>query len=81
MRAMRLPSMRSAGRGRRASFALVFALFYSSFGTNVHGLADFVAAQFRFVHRAAGEGHEKPWWTYLSWLLRPNFYAVPWSGW
>ncbi len=76
----RLVSAKSAGWAV-FSFALVFALFYSSFGTNGHGLTDFVAAQFRFARRAAGEGHEKPWWAYLPWLLRPGFYTVPWSGW
>lgn len=62
------------------AFVLVFMLFYSSFGTNLHGFIDFFSAQLRFVHRAGGEGHEKPWWTYLSWLLMPNFYTMPWSG-
>ena len=76
----RLVSAKSAGWAI-LSFAFVFTLFYSSFGTNAHGLGDFVAAQSRFAHRATGEGHEKPWWTYLSWLLRPEFYTVPWSGW
>ncbi len=63
------------------AFLAVFALLFSSFGTNPHGLADALAGQLRFVHRAGGEGHEKPWWTYFSWLLAPHFYAVPWSGW
>jgi predicted membrane-bound mannosyltransferase len=63
------------------SFGAVFFLLYSSFGFNLHGLADFAAAQFRFMHRAGGEGHGKPWWTYLAWLFLPHFYAVPWSSW
>ena len=63
------------------AFLLVFVLLYSSFGTNFHGLIDALKAIFRFAHRAGGEGHEKPWWTYLTWLFAPNFYAAPWSGW
>ena len=35
----------------------------------------------RGAHRAGGEGHEKPWWTYLDWLFLPHFCALPWSGW
>jgi uncharacterized protein (TIGR03663 family) len=63
------------------AFAITFVLFYSSFGSHLAGLSDFLAAQFRFAHRAVGEGHEKPWWTYLAWLFAPNFDTVPWSGW
>ena len=64
-----------------AIFALTFILFYSSFGANDQGLVDAFHAIFRFAHRAGGEGHEKPWWTYLGWMLAPGFYTIPWSGW
>ncbi len=64
-----------------AALIFIFALLFSSFGANPHGLVDAVAAHFRFLHRAGGEGHAKPWWTYLAWLFAPNFYTVPWSGW
>jgi len=63
------------------AFLFVFALFYSSFGANPHGLIDAMTANLHFVHRAGGEGHEKPWWTYLDWLFAPNYDTVPWSGW
>ncbi len=59
----------------------VAALLYSSFGTNGAGLRDAASSLVRFTHRAGGEGHEKPCWTYLAWLLQPGFFSVPWSGW
>lgn len=62
-------------------FFLTFALFYSSLGTNPHGVLDAASSIFRFTHRAEGEGHAKPWWTYLVWIFAPSFYTVPWSGW
>jgi uncharacterized protein (TIGR03663 family) len=62
-------------------FGIVFVLFYTSFGTNPHGVPDAFRAIFRFAHRATGEGHEKPWWTYLAWIFALGFYSVPWSGW
>ncbi len=62
-------------------FLLITCVFFSSFGTNLAGIDDLFAAQFRFAHRATGEGHEKPWWTYLNWLFVPEHYTVPWSGW
>jgi len=62
-------------------FLIVSLLFYSSFGANIPGLADALTAPLRFVHRAGGEGHEKPWWTYLDWLFARTAYTIPWSGW
>jgi uncharacterized protein (TIGR03663 family) len=62
-------------------FLLIFIVFYSSFGANPHGLLDGASSFLRFTHRAEGEGHAKPWWTYLAWIFVPDFYTVPWSGW
>jgi uncharacterized protein (TIGR03663 family) len=43
------------------------ALFYSSFGTNLHGLADAWTTYPSIWTRLGSEtGHEKPWWYYLS---------------
>jgi len=60
---------------------LVLAMLYSSCGTHPAGLRDVWAALPRFWHRAGGQGHEKPWWTYLAWFFQPGFFSVPWSGW
>ncbi len=60
---------------------LCAALFYSSFGAHPEGLVDVVRGAVRFVGRAGGEGHEKPWFTYLSWSLAPNLRSLPWFGW
>lgn len=45
----------------------VIVVFYSSFGTHLAGLGDFVST-FDFTSRrlAGVTGHEKPWWYYLS---------------
>ena len=64
-----------------ALFEIVFVLFYTSFGSNPKGVPDAFHAIFRFAHRATGEGHEKPWWTYFAWIFAPGFYSLPWSGW
>ncbi len=64
-----------------AVFFATFILFYSSFGANGRGLIDAASSVLRFTHRAGGEGHAKPGWTYLAWIFAPGFYAVPWSGW
>ena len=60
---------------------LITTIFYTSFGTNLHGLSDLLAAVFRYTDRLAGEGHEKPLWTYLSWLLLPTHFSIPWCSW
>jgi uncharacterized protein (TIGR03663 family) len=49
------------------SAAIVASLFYSSFGTHFSGLRDAFATYTQVSARAAeGNGHEKPWWYYLS---------------
>lgn len=46
---------------------LLAGLFYSSFGTNLRGLADALSTYASFGNRLAGDtGHEKSWWYYLS---------------
>ncbi|MEX2044260.1 MAG: phospholipid carrier-dependent glycosyltransferase, partial [Opitutus sp.] len=48
---------------------LTLSVFYSSFGTNLSGLADAFASYANAVERLGGEtGHEKPWWYYL-WMF------------
>ena len=65
-----------------AAAALLVAIgLFSSFGTNFDGLWDLVAAGGNFTARAGGQGHEKPWWTYLEWVFLPNPRALPYSGW
>ncbi|MBI5380616.1 MAG: hypothetical protein HZA31_01830 [Opitutae bacterium] len=71
---------------RDVLLALVLALFtaallFSSFGRHPEGLIDAARAMLRFVGRARGEGHEKPWFTYLGWWLQPNLRSLPWFGW
>jgi uncharacterized protein (TIGR03663 family) len=64
------------GVGLGLAVALVLlVIFYSWGGTNWAGLADLLRALPRFLARAGGEGHEKPWWYYLRLL------ADGWSGW
>lgn len=47
--------------------AVVFGLFYSSFGTHPAGLRDAFSTYFHATERAMGNsGHEKPWWYYLQ---------------
>jgi uncharacterized protein (TIGR03663 family) len=49
--------------------AVVWLLFFSSFLQHPRGLADSLLT-FRYsAARAGGQGHEKPAWTYLHWLL------------
>jgi len=54
---------------------VVITLFYTWGGSNHHGLADLLDSLPRFVARAGGEGHAKPWWYYLQLI------AGGWSGW
>jgi uncharacterized protein (TIGR03663 family) len=54
---------------------VVITLFYTWGGHNRQGLADLLNSLPRFVARAGGEGHAKPWWYYLQLLVRG------WSGW
>ncbi|HSI85978.1 MAG TPA: flippase activity-associated protein Agl23 [Candidatus Methylacidiphilales bacterium] len=61
--------------------AVIFVAFYTSFGLHIEGLTDSARAVPRFMNRAVGEGHQKPWWTYLGWLLLPNRFSAPWAGW
>ncbi len=50
-------------------------LFYTWGGHNRDGLTDLFRSLPRFVARAGGEGHAKPWWYYLQLL------GGGWSGW
>jgi len=53
----------------------LLVLFYSWGGKNWTGPADLFRALPHVLARAAGEGHEKPWWYYLRLL------AGGWTGW
>lgn len=46
----------------------VSALLHSSFFTNPAGIIDSITAFFISPGRATGQGHEKPWYTYLHWI-------------
>ena len=54
---------------------VVVVIFYTWGGHNRSGLTDLLHSLPRFVARAGGEGHAKPWWYYLQLL------AGGWSGW
>ena len=51
-----------------AAAGVVSMGFYSALFTHPQGAADSLAALFHFAERAAGQGHEKPWFTYLRWI-------------
>ncbi len=55
-------------------FAIVMILLFTWFGQNWSGLTDLIRAIPRFAARAGGEGHEKPFWYYISLL------GGGWSG-
>jgi uncharacterized protein (TIGR03663 family) len=66
--------------------ALVTLAFYSWGFTDWNGPVDFVKSFIRFTARAGGEGHEKPWWYYLTLLGGGKSGAVwlaltVWGGW
>ena len=74
-------------RGQAAvAVAAVVALLtilagYSSMGRNPAGLLDVLRAIPLSLARATGQGHQKPWWTYLAWLAKPTPLGLPWFGW
>jgi uncharacterized protein (TIGR03663 family) len=52
-----------------AAALLLAGLFYSSFGTNLRGLADALGTYGSNLHRlSAGTAHDKPWWYYFTLL-------------
>ena len=63
------------------ALALTAALLYTSFGQNPRGLSDALRSLSLATARASGQGHEKPWSAYLSWLLVPGIRSRPWCGW
>jgi len=58
----------------------VALLFFTSAGHYPAGAKSMLAGIFRFVQRAKGEGHQKPWWTYLAWLTQTGRYRMAWTG-
>lgn len=61
--------------------ALAAALLFTSFGSNGRGVTDAFQALSHAAARAGGQGHEKPWSTYLAWLFLPSLRSTPWCGW
>jgi uncharacterized protein (TIGR03663 family) len=61
------PRWRALGAGVLMAIA-VSVIFYSSFFSNFQGVLDSVQSVFHFADRAMGQGHEKPWFTYLQWV-------------
>ena len=51
-----------------AAAAIVSMGFYSALFTCPEGIADSLTSLLHFAGRAAGQGHEKPWFTYLHWI-------------
>lgn len=47
---------------------VVAFVFYSSFGKHPQGIVDSFLTYFSYVNRAEGQGHEKPWWYYVTLL-------------
>ena len=62
------------GLGMLAGLGLLVIL-YSWGGSNWAGVGDLFRSLPHLLKRAAGEGHEKPWWYYLGLL------GGGWSGW
>ncbi len=54
--------------GGASAAAVVSVTLYSSFFSNIQGVADSVVTYFHFADRATGQGHEKPWFTHLQWI-------------
>jgi uncharacterized protein (TIGR03663 family) len=74
----------------RVRFAITLVLFtsvsiiilaYTSMGKNPSGLYDFLRSIPLLLKRAGGSGHEKPWNTYILWLLKPTELSFPFFGW
>lgn len=61
--------------------SLVALLAYSSLGQNPSGFYDFFKSIPLLIHRAGGSGHEKPWFTYVAWLIKPTELSFPFFGW
>jgi len=61
--------------------SIVTLLGYSSMGQNPSGFYDFFKSLPLLTHRAAGSGHEKPWFTYITWLIKPTELSFPFFGW
>ena len=64
-----------------AAAAIVVVLAYSALGRHPADLTNLFTGAARFTARAGGEGHEKPWFTYLAWLGAPGLRSLPWLGW
>lgn len=71
---------RAAGVAGMAAVATV-VLVYSAGGRHVEDLGKLVTGAVRFSARAGGEGHEKPLFTYVTWLAAPTPRGWPWLGW
>jgi predicted membrane-bound mannosyltransferase len=59
----------------------IIILAYTSIGKNPSGLYDFLRSIPLLLKRAGGSGHEKPWNTYILWLLKPTELSFPFFGW
>ena len=58
-------------------FALIFCLFFTSFGSNLQGISDAFKAPFLWSSRMQrGEGHEKPEFYYVEVLLKTELFLV-----
>ncbi len=57
-------------------------LFFSSMGRNPTGLRGSIRAFSYLSARAVGgAGHQKPWWTYLAWIAKPDPLCPPCFAW
>ena len=56
-------------------------LWFSDGGRQPHLLGDLLGVLPGIGTRAAGAGHQSPWFTYADWYLSPHLRGLPWSSW
>lgn len=58
---------------------LLHGLFFSSFFRNPQGVLDGFSSFFSYAERSLGQGHEKPWFYYLTLLLPQTLEGARWG--
>ena len=64
-----------------AGFALVFAVFYSSFGSNPRGILDAVQCYVHFLGKSQSEAHSAPFYYYFALLTTQKCEGVRFGEW
>lgn len=57
----------------------VSVAFHTSFFSNIQGAVESVQTYFYFAGRATGQGHEKPWFTHLQWVVWSRSGGFVWT--